>query len=113
MAEITSGVASGDVTPGEAAELSELAEAYIKALKASEFDQRLRAIEKKTMRRDLERSLRAVERRGSGGHGYWFCAGDGMVRNFSGDLLTREEIEARARAAGKFCYFASETDSRL
>jgi hypothetical protein len=36
-----------------------------------------------------------------------------MVRGSSGELLTREEVEARARAAGKYCYFASETDSRL
>jgi hypothetical protein len=65
------------------------------------------------MRRDLERRLRAVERKGTGGYEYWICAGDGMVRGSSGELLTREEVEARARAAGKYCYFASETDSRL
>ena len=47
MAAITAGVASGDVTPGEAAELSKLVEAYVKALEASEFDQRLRAIEER------------------------------------------------------------------
>jgi hypothetical protein len=47
MAAITAGVAAGEVTPGEAAELSRLIEAYVKALEASEFDLRLRAIETK------------------------------------------------------------------
>jgi hypothetical protein len=47
MAAITAAVASGEITPGEAAELSKLVEAYVKALEASEFDQRLRAIEAK------------------------------------------------------------------
>jgi hypothetical protein len=45
MAAITSAVATGEITPGEAAELSKLVEAYLKALEACEFDQRLRAIE--------------------------------------------------------------------
>lgn len=45
MAALTAAVAAGDVTPGEAAELSKLVEAYVKALEASEFDQRLRVIE--------------------------------------------------------------------
>jgi hypothetical protein len=47
MASITAVAASGDITPSEAAELSKLVEAYVKALEASEFDQRLRAIEAK------------------------------------------------------------------
>jgi hypothetical protein len=47
MAVITAAVAAGDLTPGEAAELSRLVEAYVKALEASEFDLRLRAIETK------------------------------------------------------------------
>ena len=47
MATLTAGVATGDVTPGEAAELSKLVEAYVAALDASEFDQRLRTIEEK------------------------------------------------------------------
>ena len=47
MASITAVVASGEITPSEAAELSKLVEAYVKALEASEFDQRLRAIEAK------------------------------------------------------------------
>ena len=33
------------MTPGEATELSKLVEAYINALEAGEFDQRLRAID--------------------------------------------------------------------
>lgn len=45
MAAVTAGVARGEVTPGEAAELSKLVEAYVKALEASEFDLRLQAIE--------------------------------------------------------------------
>jgi hypothetical protein len=47
MATLTAGVAAGDVTPGEAAELSKLVEAYVRALEASEFDQRLRVIEER------------------------------------------------------------------
>src|SRR6516165_12683202 len=47
MAAITAGVAAGEVTPGEAAELSKLVEAYVKALEASEFDQRLRTVEER------------------------------------------------------------------
>jgi hypothetical protein len=47
MAAITTGVASGDVTPSEAAELSKLVEAFVAALEASEFDQRLRVIEER------------------------------------------------------------------
>jgi hypothetical protein len=45
MASITAAVAIGEITPGEAAELSKLVEAYVKAIEASDFDQRLRAIE--------------------------------------------------------------------
>jgi hypothetical protein len=45
MASITAAVAGGEITPGEAAELSKLVEAYVKAIEASEFDQRLRALE--------------------------------------------------------------------
>jgi hypothetical protein len=35
------------VTPSEASELSKLVEAYIKALEAHEFNQRLQAVEKR------------------------------------------------------------------
>jgi hypothetical protein len=45
MATLTAGVGAGEVTPGEAAELSKLVEAYVKALEAGGFDQRLRAVE--------------------------------------------------------------------
>jgi Family of unknown function (DUF5681) len=45
MAAITAAVAAASLTPGEAAELSKIVEAYVKALEASEFDQRLRAVE--------------------------------------------------------------------
>jgi hypothetical protein len=47
MAALTAGVAAGEVTPGEAAEFSKLVEAFVRALEASEFDLRLRAIEAK------------------------------------------------------------------
>jgi hypothetical protein len=47
MASITAAVAAGEITPGEAAELSRLVEAYVKAIEASEFDERLRAIEER------------------------------------------------------------------
>jgi len=47
MAALTGGVAAGEMTPGEAAELSKMIEAYIRALEASQFDQRLRAIEER------------------------------------------------------------------
>jgi hypothetical protein len=47
MAAITAGVAAGDITPGEASELAKLVEAYVKALEAAEFDERLRAIERR------------------------------------------------------------------
>ena len=47
MAALTAGVASGDVTPGEAAELSKLVAAFVAVLDASEFEQRLLTIEEK------------------------------------------------------------------
>ena len=47
MAAITAGVASGDVTPGEAAEFSKLVAAFVAVLDASEFEQRLLTIEEK------------------------------------------------------------------
>jgi hypothetical protein len=47
MASITAAVAAGEITPGEAGEFSKLVEAYVKALEASEFDQRLRALERR------------------------------------------------------------------
>jgi hypothetical protein len=47
MAAIAVAVADADLTPSEAGELSKLVEAYVKALEASDFDQRLRVIEAK------------------------------------------------------------------
>jgi hypothetical protein len=45
MAAITGAVAAAEITPGEAAELARLVEAFVRALEASEFEQRLREIE--------------------------------------------------------------------
>ena len=47
MAALTAAVAAGEVTPGEAAELSRLAEAYTKVLEVNEFDRRLREVEER------------------------------------------------------------------
>jgi hypothetical protein len=45
MAALTAGVAAGDLTPDEAAELSKLVGAFVAALAARDLDQRLRTIE--------------------------------------------------------------------
>jgi hypothetical protein len=45
MAAITSAVAHGELTPSEAAELSCVIEAYVKALEATDIDRRLKALE--------------------------------------------------------------------
>jgi hypothetical protein len=45
MAAITGAVGAAEITPGEARELAKLVEAFVRALEASEFDQRLRALE--------------------------------------------------------------------
>jgi len=47
MAAITIGVAAGQMSPNEGTELFKLAEAYLKALEASEFEERLRAVEER------------------------------------------------------------------
>ncbi len=52
MAAITAAVALGDLTPGEAGELSKLVEGYVKALEATEFERRLAAIEAKQEEQD-------------------------------------------------------------
>jgi hypothetical protein len=44
LAALTAAVAAGEVTPGEAAELSKPIEAYVRALEVTEFDRRLRVI---------------------------------------------------------------------
>jgi hypothetical protein len=43
-------VAAGDLTPAEASELGKLIETYIKALEATEFDERLGKLERMTNR---------------------------------------------------------------
>jgi hypothetical protein len=48
VAAIIAGVATAEITPSEAAELAKLLEAYLKAIEANEFDQRLRALEIKS-----------------------------------------------------------------
>ena len=67
MAALTAAVATGEVSPGEAAELSKLVEAYVKALEAGEFDQRLRAVEARnaTISSKCQRSPRRGQRRRS------------------------------------------------
>ena len=45
MAAITEAVADARVTASEAAELSKLVESFVGALEATEFDQRLKALE--------------------------------------------------------------------
>jgi hypothetical protein len=45
MAALIGAVAAAEITPGEAAELAKFVEAFVRALEASEFDQRLRNIE--------------------------------------------------------------------
>jgi hypothetical protein len=47
MASIAAAVAAGEITPGEAAELSRLVDAYMRAIDVSEFVHRLRAVEAK------------------------------------------------------------------
>jgi hypothetical protein len=45
MAVIATAVANGDLTPGEAGELAKFVDTYVRALDASDFDRRLRAME--------------------------------------------------------------------
>jgi hypothetical protein len=45
MAAIATAVADANITLGEAAEMAKIIEAFVRAIEASEFDQRLRAIE--------------------------------------------------------------------
>ena len=47
MAAITRAVAHGDLTPSEAAELSNVIGTYVRALEATEFERRLRALEER------------------------------------------------------------------
>lgn len=45
MAAITAAVAEGDITPAEGAEVGMVVETYLRALEASDFDRRLKALE--------------------------------------------------------------------
>lgn len=45
MAAITAAVADGTITPGEGAEVGMVVETYLRALEASDFDRRLKALE--------------------------------------------------------------------
>jgi hypothetical protein len=45
MAAITAAVAQGAITPGEAAEVAKVVDAHVRAIEASEFDRRLKALE--------------------------------------------------------------------
>lgn len=48
MASITSALASGQLTPSEAAELSSVIEAWLRAIESTETERRLSELEKKT-----------------------------------------------------------------
>jgi hypothetical protein len=50
MATITTAVASGELTPAEAVELSRVIEGYIKALEGTEIERRVRLLEERAMR---------------------------------------------------------------
>jgi hypothetical protein len=45
MAALTRAAAQGMITPGEAAQLAQVVETYIRAIEATEFERRLRAVE--------------------------------------------------------------------
>jgi hypothetical protein len=45
MAAITAAVAEGAITPGEAVEVAKVVDAYVRAIEASDFDQRLKVLE--------------------------------------------------------------------
>ena len=57
MAAIASAVASAEITASEAGELTKLVEAFVRALEASELDQRLRALEQWKTRGQESRGL--------------------------------------------------------
>jgi uncharacterized protein DUF5681 len=56
MAAIAKAVASAEITAGEAGELAKLVEAFVRALEAGKFDQRLRALEQWKSRGQESRS---------------------------------------------------------
>jgi hypothetical protein len=47
MARLTEGVGNGDISASEAAELAKLVESFVRALEASEIEERLRALEQR------------------------------------------------------------------
>lgn len=49
MAAITIAVASGELTPTEAGELSRIIDGYVRALEANQIEQRLRALEERAI----------------------------------------------------------------
>jgi hypothetical protein len=49
MGAITTAVACGELTPAEAAELSRVIEAYVKAIEMSEIERRLKILEKRQL----------------------------------------------------------------
>ena len=65
------------------------------------------------MLRELERRLRAVERAVSGGQDICYEQDDGGVVNYLGERMTREQAEARARAAGSTLIVLYESDRYL
>jgi hypothetical protein len=46
MAAITTAATTGEITPGEAAELARVVEIYARAVEVTDFDRRLRELEK-------------------------------------------------------------------
>lgn len=45
MAAITTAATTGEITPGEAAELAQVVEIFIRAVEASDFEKRLQQLE--------------------------------------------------------------------
>ena len=50
MAAIVAAVADGELTPGEAGEVSKIVDAFVRTLEATELEARLRALEERTTR---------------------------------------------------------------
>jgi hypothetical protein len=63
MAAITAAVASGELTPGEAGQLSGVVEAFVKATEATELERRLNK-DKPAMRRDFLQRIERLEQTG-------------------------------------------------
>src|SRR5258705_5212942 len=49
MAAITAAVAGGELTPGEAGDLSKLVDSYVRAIEVGDFERRIAALEEKTL----------------------------------------------------------------